>query len=271
MTTIFLALVTAVYSSAGHKLYGDLITANLYKLKRGDQSVEVIDYNAWNEDIGDFEKKIIELDTRLSPSDNAQRYYKLYNKSKTAKTELSKQIEIANRELEYIYSVFDALSKAETTADLNEIRDELYKSGYASKMKGYAAPKKQHKPTVAEFVTTNGYRVLCGKNNYQNEYITHTVAEKHDYWFHAKNVAGSHVILITNGEEPPEQDFTDACEIAAFYSKAKDGQLVPVDYLLAKGVKKVAGAKPGFVIYHSNWSAYVTPDEKRIEKMRKST
>ena len=136
-------------------------------------------------------------------------------------------------------------------------------------MRGYAAAKKQHKPTVAEFVTTNGYRVLCGKNNYQNEYITHTVAEKHDYWFHAKNVAGSHVIMITNGEEPPAEDFTDACEIAAFYSKARGGLQIPVDYLFAKGVKKVSGAKPGFVIYNSNWSAYVTPDEQKITKMRK--
>ena len=201
---------------------------------------------------------------------NAQKYYKMYNKSKTAKIELTKQIGMARNELEYIYSVFDALSKAETSADLTEIRDELYRSGYASRMKGYAATKKQHKPSVAEFITTNGYRVLCGKNNYQNEYITHFVAEKHDYWFHAKNVAGSHVSMITNGEEPPAEDFTDACEIAAFYSKARGGMQIPVDYLYAKGVKKVSGAKPGFVIYNSNWSAYVTPDEQKILKMRKN-
>ena len=135
-------------------------------------------------------------------------------------------------------------------------------------MKGYSATKKQHKPLVAEFKTSNGYRILCGKNNFQNEYITHTLAQKHDYWFHAKNVAGSHVLMITNGDEPPEIDFTEACQIAAFYSKASKGQLVEVDYLFAKGVKKVSGAKPGFVIYHNNWSAYVTPDADRIAKMR---
>ena len=212
---------------------------------------------------------MIELDERLSPAANAQRYYKLYNKSKTAKVELARQLEIARGELEYIYSVFDALAKAETTADLSEIRDELYRSGYASKMKGYAAPKKQHAPVITEFITTNGYRVLCGKNNYQNEYITHKLAEHHDYWFHAKNMAGSHVLMITNGEEPPAQDFTDACEIAAYYSKAKGTAAVEVDYLFARGVKKVSGAKPGFVIYHNNWSAVVTPDEDRILRMRK--
>ena len=252
-----------------YKAYGDLITANIYKLKRGDAEVELVDYESWNEEKQDFDTAVISLDSRLSPASNAQRYYKLYNKSKTAKVELSRQLEIAKSELEYIYSVFDALTKAETTADLSEIRDELYRSGYASKMKGYAAPKKQPAPVIAEFVTTNGYRVLCGKNNYQNEYITHKLAERHDYWFHAKNMAGSHVLLITNGEEPPAEDFTDACEIAAYYSKAKGTSSVEVDYLFARGVKKVPSAKPGFVIYHNNWSAFVTPDEEKIMRMRK--
>ena len=252
-----------------YKKYGDLITANLYKLKRGDKSVELIDYESWNEEKEDFDTTVISLDERLSPAANAQRYYKLYNKSKTAKVELARQLEIARAELEYIYSVFDSLAKAETTADLSEIRDELYRSGYASKMKGYAAPKKQPAPVIAEFVTTNGYRVLCGKNNYQNEYVTHKIAERHDYWFHAKNMAGSHVLLITNGEEPPAEDFTDACEIAAYYSKAKGLGSVEVDYLFARGVKKVPGAKPGFVVYHNNWSATVTPNEEKIKSMRK--
>lgn len=252
-----------------YKAYGDLITANLYKLKRGDKQVELIDYESWNEEKEDFDTTVIELDERLSPAANSQRYYKLYNKSKTAKVELARQLEIARQELEYVYSVFDALTKAETTADLTEIRDELYRSGYASKMKGYAAPKKQPAPVIAEFITTNGYRVLCGKNNYQNEYITHKLAERHDYWFHAKNMAGSHVLMITNGEEPPAEDFTDACEIAAYYSKAKGMGSVEVDYLFARGVKKVPSSKPGFVIYHNNWSAFVTPDEEKIKRMRK--
>lgn len=251
-----------------YKRKGDLITSNIYLLKRGDKTVELVDYENWNEETSDFNKTIIELDERLAPAANAQRYFKLYNKSKTAKIELTKQIEIARQELEYVYSVFDALAKSETAMDLTEIRDELYRSGYASKMKGYAASKKSHKPTPSEFISTNGYRILCGKNNFQNEYLTHQVAEKTDYWFHAKNVAGSHVILITNGEEPPAEDFTDACEIAAYHSKAQSGQQVEVDYLFCKGVKKVPGAKPGFVVYHNNWSAYVTPNEAKIQSMR---
>jgi len=251
-----------------YKKKGDLITSNIYLLKRGDKAVELVDYESWNEEAADFDRTVIELDERLTPASNAQRYFKLYNKSKNAKIELSRQIEIAKKELEYIYSVFDALAKSESAMDLTEIRDELYRSGYASKMKGYAASKKPHKPTPTEFISTNGYKILCGKNNFQNEYITHQVAEKSDYWFHAKNVAGSHVILITNGEEPPAEDFTDACEIAAYHSKAQKGQQVEVDYLFCKGVKKVPGAKPGFVVYHNNWSAYVTPNEEKIQKMR---
>ncbi len=252
----------------GYKKLGDLITSNIYILKRGDTTAELVDYESWNDDKNDFDKLVIELDERLTPAANAQRYFKLYNKSKNAKVELAKQIEFARHELEYIYTVFDALTKAETAADLTEIRDELYRSGYASKMRGYAASKKEHKPLPLEFKTTNGYRVLCGKNNYQNEYITHKVAEKNDYWFHAKNVPGSHVIMITNGEEPPAEDFTDACEIAAYHSKASDKNQVEVDYLFARGVKKVPGAKPGFVVYHNNWSAYVTPNEEKINSMR---
>lgn len=254
-----------------YKKYGDLITSNMYMLKRGQTTVELIDYEDWDEEKQDYGKVIIELDNRLSPTANAQKYYKKYNKAKTAKIELSHQIELAKSELEYIYSVFEALSKAETTADLDEIRNELYRSGYASKMKGYTAPKKQQNVVVAQFLTTNGYKVYCGKNNTQNEYITHKLAKKEDWWFHAKGVPGSHVLLICDGEEPPKEDFTDACEIAAYYSKAYGNggsALIAVDYLHAKGVKKVPGSKPGFVIYHNNWSAYVTPNEKKIQSMR---
>jgi predicted ribosome quality control (RQC) complex YloA/Tae2 family protein len=135
-------------------------------------------------------------------------------------------------------------------------------------MKGYAAPKKAAAPAVAKFRTSGGFRVLCGKNNLQNEHITHKVAEKNDYWFHAKGVPGSHVIMITEGREPSEQDFTEAAMIAAVYSKAGDGHQVAVDYLLARYVKKVPGAKPGFVVYNTNWSAWVTPDEKAVAALR---
>ncbi len=251
-----------------YKKYADLITANLYCLSRGMTRVELTDYEAYNEEDGSFGTCVITLDGRLSPSANAQVYYKKYNKTKTAKVELGKQIALGEAELQYVDTVFDALSHAETAADLAEIREELYRSGYASRMKNYAASKKQSAPTVAQFRTSGGYRVLCGKNNVQNEYITHKLAEKNDYWFHVKNLPGSHTVMLCNGEEPPERDFTEAAQIAAYFSKGADGQNVEVDYTLVRNVKKPAGAKPGFVIYHTNWSCIVTPDEALVKALR---
>ncbi len=251
-----------------HKKYGDMITANLWQLSRGMKQAEITDYEVWDEEREEYGTVIIDLDERLTPSANAQRYYKKYTKARNAKVELARQIELGEAELAYIYTVFDALTRAETANDLAEIRDELYRSGYASRMKGYAAPKKQPAPTVAKFRTTNGYLVLCGKNNLQNEHITHKLADRNDYWFHAKGVPGSHVVMVTNGEEPDAEDFTDAASIAAHYSKAAGGAQIPVDYLLVRHVRKVPGAKPGFVTYHTNWTAYVTPDAERIAAMR---
>ena len=243
------------------KLMGDLITANIYQIKRGQKSVCAINY--YDEACPSIE---IELDERLSPSQNAQRYYKKYNKAKKAQIELARQIELASAELEYLDTVFEALEKAETESDLSEIRDELYHSGYASRMKNYNVSKTQA-PKPLKFVTTNGYTVLCGKNNKQNDYITTKLASKTDWWFHVKGLPGSHVLMQTDGEEPPEIDFTEAAEIAAFYSKAQ-GDNIGVDYTPVKNVKKPAGAKPGYVIYHINWTAYVTPNEKKIADMQ---
>ena len=250
-----------------YKKYGDLITSNLYQLSRGMTRAELTDYEDWHED-GSFGVCAITLDGRLSPSANAQVYYKKYNKSKTAKVELTRQIALGEEELRYIDTVFDALSHAESAADLTEIRDELYRSGYASRMKNYAVSQKNKTPTVAQFVTEGGFRVLCGKNNVQNEYITHKLASKNDYWFHVKNLPGSHTVMLCDGQEPSERDFTQAAEIAAFFSKGAGGDNVEVDYTLVRNVKKPAGAKPGFVIYHTNWSCVVTPDEARVQALR---
>ena len=250
-----------------YKKCADLITANLYLLSRGMSQAELVDYEDYRED-GSFGTRVIELNNRLSPSANAQVYYKKYNKSKTAKIELAKQIALAEEELRYIDSVFVALTNAETSADLTEIRDELYRSGYASRMKNYTASKKQSAPTVAKFQTSGGFVVLCGKNNIQNEYITHKLAGKTDYWFHVKNMPGSHAVMLCGGVEPSERDFTEAAEIAACFSKGADGQNVEVDYTLVKHVKKPAGAKPGFVIYHTNWSCIVTPNAEKVAAMR---
>ena len=252
-----------------YKKQGDLIIANIYMIERGMKRVELVDYEAYNEEDGTFDKVVIELDTRLSPSSNAQRMYKRYNKCKNAERELAIQIEKAQRELDYIYSVFDALAHAENTSDLIEIRDELYTSGYASKMKNYR-PQKRKSTAFMKFKTTDGYTVLCGKNNIQNENITFNLAHKSDYWFHIKNKAGSHVVMLCNGEEPDSINFTEAAEIAAYYSSAQGGVNVPVDYTFAKNVKKIQGANPGLVIYHTNWTAFVSPNAEKIAKMREN-
>ena len=247
---------------AAWKQQADLITANLHAIPNGARSAELTDYADWHED-GTYGTVSVSLDPRLSPAANAQRLYKRYNKSKNAKVELTRQIALGESELTYLDTVFDALTHAETAADLTEIRDELYRSGYASKMKQYklTPARKKQTPEVLWFRTSGGFRVACGKNNLQNEYITHTLAGKTDYWFHIKGMAGSHVVLFCEGKEPDVRDFTEAAEIAAYYSKGAKGggSPVEVDYTLAKNVKKPAGAKPGFVIYHTNWSCVVTP------------
>ena len=147
------------------------------------------------------------------------------------------------------------------------MRDELYRAGYASRMKSYA-PQKESKLTPHSFKTSSGYTLLCGRNNLQNDKLTFKTASKGDLWFHAKGVPGSHVILLCDGEEPSEEDYTEAAELAAYYSKAPRGTLVPVDYTRVKQLKKPAGAKPGHVIYHTNYTAYVQA-RVRVEKTSK--
>lgn len=247
-----------------YRLYGDLLTANLYRLSRGMRSANVENYY-----IEDVETVEIPLETTLSPAQNAQRYYKKYNKAKSARAHLTEQIEAAQAELAYIQTVFESLTKAENERDLSEIRDELYHSGYASKMKNYTA-KKQTAPTLLTFATDTGRRIWCGKNNTANDYLTTRLAERSDWWFHVKNQPGSHVVMQCSGadDEPSESEFTQAAMIAAYYSKASDGVAVPVDYTLVRYVKKPSGSKPGFVIYTTNWTAYVTPDKTAVERMR---
>ena len=235
-----------------HKRCADLITANIYKIKRGMEKVRCVDY--YDESCPEIE---IALDTRLSPAANAQRYYKLYNKAKKAKEVLTEQIKLWERELIYLESVRDFLDRAKTEEDLTELREELYRSGYSAKLKNYR-PQKKIKLLPMQYKTSGGYTVLVGKNNIQNDNLTFKLAEKDDLWFHVKDMPGSHVIMVTGGEEPGESDYTEAAEIAAYYSKATAGP-VAVDYTKVRNIKKPAGAKPGFVIYKTNYTAYVSP------------
>lgn len=249
-----------------YKLKGDLITSNMYAIKRGDEEVTLTDYSTYTED-GSFSTVTLKLDKSMSPSQNAGFYYKKYNKAKKAAEVLIVQIDNAKEELEYIKTVFDHLSRATTPTELADIREELYTSGYSSKMKHYGAQKKK-KMDFLKFRTSGGYLVLCGRNNIQNDALTHKEAENYDYWFHAKNAPGSHCIMVCSGEEPSEKDFTEAAMIAAVQSSLSESPMAEVDYTYAKHVKKPSGAKPGFVIYHTNYSAYVKPDRDYVDKLR---
>ena len=244
-----------------YRRMGDLITAEIYKLSRGMTAFEGTDYSTDPPSL-----VTVALDPRLSPAQNAQRYYKLYSKAKKAQKVLVEQFAITERELSYIETVSAFLGRAETEADLADIRDELYRAGYAARMKKHI-PQKNVKARPIEFMTSGGYRVLCGRNNLQNELLTFKMADKGDLWFHAKGVPGSHVILVCGGEEPSEVDYTEAAELAALYS-ASSAELVAVDYTRVKNVKKPPASKPGYVTYKTNFTAYVRPKRTKGEAKR---
>lgn len=244
---------------------GELITANIYMLKKGMAHARVIDYYEEN-----TPEIMIPLDTRLTPAQNAQAYFKKYTKMKNAELEISKQLENTEREVAYIDSVLDSLSRASGQSELYEIRRELSESGYSSVQKQSHSKKAQVSGKPIEYITSGGYRLLCGKNNLQNDYITTKLAEKSDWWFHIKNAPGSHVIMFAQGEEPSAQDFTEAATVAAYNSSLAEGKNVSVDYTLVKHIKKPSASKPGFVTYTTYWSAVVTPDKELCERLRKS-
>lgn len=245
-----------------YKLWGDLITANMYALRRGMTSASLPNW------YGNGETVDVPLSERMTPAQNAQAYYKKYTKSKAAKIHLTEQLERDGRELEYVRSVLDMLSRAKTEAELSEIRAELFESGYASKMKNYVPPKKRA-PMIAKYETSDGRQVLCGKNNVANDHLTMKQASRSDMWLHVKDYPGSHVVMemFPGEEEPPSDALYEAALIAAHNSKLADSHTVPVDYTLVKNVKKPSGAKPGFVIYRTNRTVYVDPDPERVEKM----
>lgn len=255
----------ATHNREQYKRMGDLITANLYQLEKGMNKATVIDYYA--EYCPEVE---ITLDVRLTPQQNAQRYFKQYNKAKTAETVLTEQIERGRADLAYLESVLVALGEAENERDLSQLREELTQTGVLSN-KQTRNKKLRAKPVQAKpfhYRTSDGFEVFAGKNNLQNDLLTLKTAFKSDIWFHTQKIHGSHVILVTDGREPTDQAMTEAAMIAAYHSKARQSSRVPVDYTPVRQVKKPAGAKPGMVIYHVYQTAYVTPDEAAVEKLR---
>lgn len=235
-----------------YRRMGDLITANLYALRRGQTSFQAVDY--YDESCPTVQ---IALEPTLSPAANAQRMYKLYNKCKKAREVLTPQIARWERELVYIDSVRTFLANATCEQDLIDLRDELYRTGYSARMKGYSPQRKRRsRPLTAE--TSGGFLLYIGRSNVENDELTFHVAHKEDIWFHVKDMPGSHVILVTEGREPSERDYTEAASLAAGYSKST-GSLVPVDYTRVKHIRKVPGEHPGFVTYKTNYTAYVHP------------
>lgn len=244
------------------KIYGDLINANLYSIQKGDRTATLVNFYDENQ-----AEVTIPLDPRKTPAQNAQKYYGEYRKADTAEKKLRELIEEGQQEAIYIDSVFDALTRAQTNDELSAIRAELAEQGYLRK-KG-PAPKKGKETKLApkRYRSDDGFLILVGRNNVQNDQLTLKDARGRDVWFHTKNIPGSHTIVVSDGQEVPDSTLNQAAIIAAANSKAADSAQVPVDYTLIKNVKKPRGAKPGMVIYVNYQTAYVTPDfelEKRL-------
>ena len=243
------------------RIYGDLIHANAHAIPRGVSRVELINYYD-----PDCQSITVPLDPALSPAQNAQKYYKEYRKAQTAEKILAEQIKQGEGELQYIDTVFDALSRAASFREVAELRQELASQGYMRLQKGKQKPQAPLGPL--EFRSDDGFRILVGRNNVQNDRLTIKTARGSDLWFHTKNIPGSHVIVLTEGKDPPARTLEQAAILAALHSKAADSAQVPVDYTAVRHVKKPTGAKPGMVIYETNQTAYVRPDRLLAERLR---
>lgn len=249
---------------------GDLLMANIYSIKRGQPSITVA--NFYDESNAELE---ITLSPKLSPQENAAKYYKDYARMKNAEKYLSQLIADGEKELAYLESVLNEFENCESAQDVQEIRNELEQTGYVkSKSQKKAGFKQKKSPKQKagtgeprEFTSTEGYTILVGRNNLQNDALTKE-AHRGDIWLHVQRAHGSHVIIRCAGEEPDEATYTQAARLAAFYSEFREGQNVPVDYTRVKNVKKPAGARPGMVVYDPYFTAYVTPSGDEAQALR---
>lgn len=230
-----------------YKVYGELLNTYGYQLKAEDKSLTCIDYYT--------EKEVtIPVDPTLSYTENANRYFAKYNKMKRTFEAVTEQMKKCQSDVEHLESILTELDIARKEEDLQAIRQELIDSGY---MKGKGGRKKNHrmpKSKPLHFISSDGYDIFVGKNNYQNDELTFQLATGNDWWFHAKNMPGSHVILRSQGGEPPVRAFEEAASLAAYFSKGKGSDKVEIDYIQKKHVKKPNGSKPGFVVYYTNYS-----------------
>ena len=247
-----------------YKIYGDLITANIYRINPGDKVLEC--QNFYSEGM---ENVKIPLNEDLTPSKNAQKYYTKYTKQKTAEAETEKQKELNLKEIDYLESVKEAIELAESGAEIALIREELTDQGYL-RQRYSKRPKKKALPTPMHFVSDDGYDIYVGKNNTQNDYVTFKLSRSTDIWFHTKSIHGSHTIIRTpDAMEVPDRTYLQAASIAAYYSRARSSKSVPVDYTEVKNVKKPNGAKPGMVIYVDYNTIYANPDEELVKRLKK--
>ena len=242
------------------RICGDLITSNLYRMERGQS--KLVCENFYDENCAET---TIQLDPLLTPQQNAAKYYKRYTKAKTAEKYLREQMEFARRDAEYLESVLEEISHAETEQDFIDIRNELRDAGFLRKQ-GKKEIKRAAKPRG--FRTTSGFRVLVGRNNRQNDQLTCKEANHRDLWFHTQKIHGSHVILCTEGREVDDDTIVEVAKLAAYYSQARESGNVPVDYTMVKNVKKPAGARPGMVIYKTCRTVNVTPDEALVKRLQ---
>ena len=242
-----------------YRVYGDLLNTYGYSLKGGESSFTTENFYDDNKEI------TIPLDKNKSAKENAKKYYDKYAKLSRTTKALSEEILKTKNDIEHLQSIQTALEVSSDDESLSQIRQELVDFGYIKK---HSSAKKQKIASHPyHYISSDGYDIYVGKNNYQNEELTFKVATGNDWWFHAKGIPGSHVILKSNNEEElPDRAYEEAAALAAFYSKAKDADKVEVDYIQKKNIKKVAGAAPGFVIYHSNWSMVATPQANLQQK-----
>ena len=235
-----------------YKVYGELINTYGYNLEPGCKSFSALNYYT-NEEI------TIPLDSTMTPQENAKKYFDKYNKLKRTAQALEEQIEDTRNEILHLESVSTALDIALGESDLSQIKEELTECGYLKKH--YSKKKKAlGKSKPLHYISSDGYHIYVGKNNYQNEELTFKFATGNDWWFHAKKMAGSHVIVKSNNEELPDSTFEEAGRLAAYYSSGRTAPKVEIDYIQKKHVKKPNGSKPGFVVYYTNYSLMIEPD-----------
>ncbi|MDF1616988.1 Rqc2 family fibronectin-binding protein [Petrocella sp. FN5] len=240
-----------------YKIVGELIHANLYQIKEGDTEVTVLDYYHENQ------PRTITLDPRLTPSQNANKQYEKYNKKKRTLAALSEHIKATKGEIEHLESVKYALANALREEDLLEVRQELMETGYL-KFRRSKSKKALQKAEPMHFRSSLGHDIYVGKNNYQNDLLATKLSNGGDWWFHAKDIPGSHVIVKADGQELPDVVYEEAAGLAAYFSKDRESPKVSVDYTLKKNLKKPNGSAPGYVIYHTNFSLMVAPSLKGV-------